>query len=43
MWFYSGVDGYVYRTDSFTTRNASMKFCEDSIDENELIAVIKKP
>jgi len=43
MWFYSGADGYVYRTDSFTSRNASLKFCEGCIDDNELVAVIKKP
>lgn len=28
MWFYSGADGYVYRTDSFTARNAVQKFCD---------------
>lgn len=27
MWFYSSEDGYVYRTDTFTARNAISKFC----------------
>ncbi|CAD8061259.1 unnamed protein product [Paramecium primaurelia] len=43
IWLYSSADGYVYRTDSFTSRNAAQKFTEGSNDPNELIAVIKKP
>lgn len=31
-WYYSSADGYVYRSDSFTSRNAANKFCEDSTD-----------
>jgi len=43
MWFYSSADGYIYRTDTFTARNAVTKFCEFSKDPNEVVAVIKKP
>ena len=43
MWFYSSTDGYVYRTDSFTNRNAIDKFLEGSQNPNELIGVSKKP
>lgn len=43
MWFYSGADGYVYRTDSFTARNAVQKFCDGTQTPDELVAVIKKP
>lgn len=43
MWFYSSADGYVYRSDSFVQRNVVVKFTEGAAQENELVAVLKKP
>lgn len=41
MWFYTSEDGYVYRTDSFTIKNAVTKLTNYASPE-ELVAVLKK-
>ena len=42
MWFYSGLDGYVYRQDSFNEKNIVSKLCSYT-SADELVAVLKKP
>ena len=41
MWFYSGVDGYVYRQDNFIDRNITSKLCNYT-SPDELVALQKK-
>lgn len=41
MWFYSQLDGYVYRTDTFNLKNISTKL-SNYASPDELVAVIKK-
>ena len=43
MWFYSSVDGYVYRTDRFMPKNVAVKFNEGAGHSDELVALLKKP
>ncbi len=42
MWFYSGLDGYVYRTDSFIAKNITTKL-SNYTSPDELVGVVKKP
>ncbi|KRX09079.1 hypothetical protein PPERSA_01966 [Pseudocohnilembus persalinus] len=41
MWFYTSPEGYVYRTDTFTTRHISAKL-SNYASPDELVAVFKK-
>lgn len=41
MWFYTGIDGYVYRQDNFIDRNITSKLCNYT-SPDELVAVQKK-
>jgi LMBR1 domain-containing protein 1 len=41
MWLYSSEDGYVYRTDTFTSKNVIAKMCNYS-SPDELVAVLKR-
>lgn len=42
MWFYTSEEGYVYRTDSFNSKNVIAKLGRNAY-EQELVCVIKKP
>ena len=41
MWFYSSQKGFVYRTDSFSSKNVSSKL-SNFASPDELVAIIKK-
>ena len=41
IWLYSSPEGYVYRTDTFTTRHISAKL-SNYASPDELVAVFKK-
>lgn len=41
MWFYSSMDGYVYRTDNFNSKQIVNKLSNYSSND-ELVAVLKK-
>ena len=41
IWLYSGLDGYVYRTDNFYAKNVMNKLANYT-STDELVAVIKK-
>lgn len=43
MWFYSSVEGYVYRSDVFVQKNVTEKFTEGATHDDELVAVQKRP
>ncbi len=41
MWFYSGEDGFIYRSDLFNFKNVVAKLCNFATPD-ELVAVFKK-
>lgn len=41
MWFYSGTNGYVYRSDLFNYNNVVTKFTKNTSND-ELVAIFKK-
>ena len=43
MWFYTSADGYIYRSDTFVPRNIVTKFSDGATNDDELVAILKKP
>lgn len=41
MWFYSSPEGFVFRTDNFTTKHVSAKL-SNYASPDELVAIFKK-
>ena len=41
MWFYTSIQGYVYRKDEFSYEEVADVFLSEEQDDNELVAVLK--